>query len=111
MDRYRTGVSVRKPLVVREVLAMKLWLLRPVEDDPLWEPWYDKTFGFVIRAETESEARELAQRDAGDEIGFVSFSSEKMNGDPAWLSAEHSTCTELTANGVSSVMIQDFRSA
>lgn len=37
---------------------MKLWLLRPVvgldENDNPWWPWYDKAFGFVVRAETEA---------------------------------------------------------
>lgn len=31
---------------------MKLWLLRPIETEGpnLWDPWYDKAFGFVVRA-------------------------------------------------------------
>ena len=36
---------------------MRLWLLRPqeglIEGDNPWDPWYDKAFGFVVRAETE----------------------------------------------------------
>jgi hypothetical protein len=50
---------------------MTLWLLRPVEnlpiDDNPWDPWYDKAFGFVILAETEADARALADKNAGDE--------------------------------------------
>jgi hypothetical protein len=37
---------------------VRLWLLRPVESgSAFWEPWYDKAFGFVVRAETEEDAR------------------------------------------------------
>lgn len=42
---------------------MKLWLLRPIDPHGgLWDPWFDKIFGFVVRAETETEARTLADR-------------------------------------------------
>lgn len=49
---------------------MKLWILRPVEeldDDNPWDPIYDKTFGFVIRAETEDQARSIAHSNGRDE--------------------------------------------
>ena len=46
---------------------MKLWILRPIEGSPYWEPWYDKAFGFVVRAKDEKEARMIAYRDQGDE--------------------------------------------
>jgi len=45
---------------------MNLWLLRPSSNLPddraknPWIPWYDKCFGMVIRAETEEDARKLA---------------------------------------------------
>jgi len=55
---------------------MKLWLLRPrvLEDtfDP-WEPWYDKAFGFVVRAETEKDARQMAQERAGIEVDLREY--------------------------------------
>jgi len=51
---------------------MPLWLLRPREDLPVednpWEPWYDKAFGFVVRAKTEAIARQLANADGGAEV-------------------------------------------
>ncbi len=75
---------------------MKLWLLRPVDD---WEPWYDKAFGFVVRAETEGRARELASADAGNEGAGV------------WLNADETTCEELSDDGPEAVVIQDFKSA
>ena len=83
---------------------MKLWLLRPIENtllDP-WEPWYDKAFGFVVRAETEADARRLAGEQAGDE------KSKNLN---PWTDDDYSTCEELTAEGEAEVMIQDFHSA
>ncbi len=50
---------------------MKLWLLRPnknlSENDNPWKPWYDKAFSFVVRAETEEDARKLAHKNAGSE--------------------------------------------
>lgn len=84
---------------------MKLWLLRPVDglanhDNP-WNPWYDKAFGSVIRAETETEARALAKAAAGD---------ENRKGEP-WLDAKYSTCVELTAEGPAEVVMEDFYSA
>lgn len=83
---------------------MKLWILRPIDGDKLWEPWYDKAFGFVVRAKTEEEARKLAQSCGGDEIGW--------NDDfPAWTSSKHSTCEELNASGDAGVIIRDYSSA
>ena len=50
---------------------MKLWLLRPIDDlseqdDPWWNR-QEKVHGFVIRAETEQQAREIVHQNAGDE--------------------------------------------
>lgn len=92
---------------------MKLWLLQPLNglppsDDP-WEPWYDKAFGFVVRAETEEEARKLANDDGGDETGPYSQKVYRTGGNP-WLDPKYSSCEELTADGASGVVIRDFRS-
>ena len=62
----------------------KLWILRPVkeikdrEKDNPWNPWFDRAFGFVVRAKTETEARELAHSQAGDENGTV-FLPQRVN--------------------------------
>jgi hypothetical protein len=86
---------------------MKIWILLPREDleknDNPWEPWYDKAFGFIIRAETEKEAREKADEDAGDE----------NRGDTRhpWLEKKYSSCEELSQDGESMVIIRDFASA
>lgn len=85
---------------------MKLWLLYPQTayrgEKFLWEPWYDKSFGFVIRAETEEDARRIAQENGGDEI------YENM---PAWIDPHYSVCEELLAEGDPGLILQDFASA
>ena len=77
---------------------MKLWLLLRKPGDKLWEPWYDKAFGFVIRAEDEAGARSLAVSECGDERGA------------AW-GPDHSTCEELSADGGEEIVMRDFASA
>jgi hypothetical protein len=78
---------------------VKLYLLRPVTNDPLWKPWYDKSFGFVVRAPSEAIARSIAAGKAGDE------------GEEAWASEEHSLCVELSGKGPAELVIQDFHAA
>ena len=75
---------------------MKLWLLKPYED---WEPWFDKAFGFVIRAETEEAARAIASENAGDEGGTP------------WLLSSHTSCVELLPEGESGLVLRDFAAA
>lgn len=84
---------------------MRLWLLRPLKrgdpnDDPYewgpWSPWFDKTFGFVVRAENEQEARQIASHHSD---------RETTN---AWLYADFSSCVELTdEEGPAGVILQD----
>jgi hypothetical protein len=85
---------------------MKLWLLRPAAEfedgNNPWNPWYDKSFGFVIRAETESEARELAHANAGGEVFEWSNS---------WKDAKYSTCVELSSEGPAEVVMEDYHAA
>ena len=94
---------------------MKLWILKPVDnltkgDDP-WEPWYDKAFGFVVRAETEDEAREFAHAEAGDENRGEFLSTKTANTNQPWKDAKYSTCAELTAEGGAGIVMQDFHAA
>ncbi len=86
---------------------MKLWILRPVDGDAFWEPWYDKCFGFIVRAETETKARALAQTCGGDEKRDHPYPKTR----PAWTSPKHSTCTELMPEGVTEVVMNDFHAA
>ncbi len=78
---------------------MKLWILRPIKEHALWTPWYDKAFGFVVRAKTEKDARTFAAQQAGDE------------GSKAWLEPSFSTCEELRLKGDAGVVIIDFAAA
>ncbi len=107
---------------------MKLWLLRPNEDlnkdDNPWDPWYDKCFGFVIKAGSVASARVIADGNAGDE-NRGEFQGQKTADTIApWLSDQYSTCEELlpstaplqmrrkplSDNG-SGIVITDFRSS
>lgn len=79
---------------------MKLWILRPIdENDSPWEPWYDKAFGFVVRAENVEKARQIAAIWSGRE------------GEEAWTNPYLSTCNELTQIGDEDMIIRNFRRA
>ena len=85
---------------------MKLWLLRPAEglekgDNP-WEPWFDKCFGMVVRAESKERARKIAQDHAAD---------EKIEETIPWRDEKYSICAELQQEGEVGVIIEDFASA
>lgn len=81
---------------------MKLFLLKAKDHSALAsgkDPWrgrYDMNYGFVVRAETESQARDLAAKKAGDETPI------------AWLGAEFSTCIELLPDGQPEIVLYDF---
>lgn len=79
---------------------MKLWILESIEHCPLPDPWnfpYDVAIGFVVRAETEQQARELATSQAGDE------------GKKAWLDPKYTTCKSLSSVGDPEVILRDFK--
>ena len=77
---------------------MKLWILQPVNSgDAMFR--YDCAYGFVIRAESEKEAREMAAKQSGDEGGST------------WRDPALTTCVELKAEGEAGVMIRDFLAA
>jgi len=106
---------------------MKLWLLRAREDLPErekkgdsekavnpWEPWYDKAFGFVVRAESADQARRIVTDARGDypEDEGPGYEVDDYSGDPdAWLSPEFSTCVELPADGEPGIIIRDHHAA
>ena len=78
---------------------MKLWIVRARDGHDVWNPWYDKAFGFVVRAGTEEEARTLASFVHGAE------------GREPWLDATASTCEELTGDGAAEVVMADVHNA
>lgn len=75
---------------------MNLYLLLPVRD---WEPWYDKNFGFVVRADCEDTARRIASKEASDE------------GADVWLNSGLTTCEPINGVGEHCVVIRNHRSA
>lgn len=75
---------------------MKAWLLRPMNDEAgPWSEFFDRIFGFVVRAENESHARSLAAEQAGDE------------GPDAWLCPHHSVCVDISGDGPAGVILFD----
>ena len=90
---------------------MRLWLLRPIEENSeAWSPWYNKSFGFVIRAKTEERAREIANNAGGDETGKINNDIYRVGGD-LWLDSKQSTCIKLNNIGEEELIIRDFASA
>lgn len=95
--------------------TMKLWLLRPMEklpgNDNPWEPWYDKAFGFVVRAETEAEARDMGHAEAGDENRGEFLRQQIADTREPWKDSKYSTCVELLPEGFAEVVMLDFARA
>jgi hypothetical protein len=80
-----------------------LWVLNPIRNSPKgdpWTPWYDTAHGFVVRAESERNARILANRLAGDEASLYP---------DVWLDPEFTSCRLLTGVGEEEVVMRDFR--
>lgn len=94
---------------------MKLWILKPREDlslnDDPWEPWYDKAFGFVVRAESAEDARQMAHDEAGDENRGEFLKNRTANTKTPWLDPNYSTCEELSNEGEAGIVILDFAAA
>jgi hypothetical protein len=73
---------------------MKLWLIETIQDCG-----YDVANAFVVRAETEKEARKFASKGRGDE------------GEKHWLDESKSTCVQLSAGkGPLGIILRDFTS-
>jgi hypothetical protein len=97
---------------------MKIWHLYPqkdIEGNNPWDPWYDKAFAFVIRAETEIEARAIANHRGGDETGPIELFNHlgkisQYGGDP-WLDSRYSVCEELLPEGEEGLIVRNFASA
>jgi len=81
---------------------MKLFLITPIDADAAKthsnkSPWgYDCSYGVVVRAKDEQQARLLAASVAGDE------------GTNTWLDPELTSCSPLKATGPAGVVLQDF---
>lgn len=88
---------------------MKLWILKPAKDfavclPRVGDPWgncWDCYLGFVVRAETELDARKIAsQARGGDESRAVNV----------WLDEKYTICGELLASGDPGIVMSDFNS-
>lgn len=94
---------------------MKLWLLRPVgwdghhwvhrDREHPWGDWSDRVGGFVVRAETERAARELAAEDAGEEQFAVPVHLRVKRIPSPWQDSELTSCIELTPDGPAGVVM------
>ena len=62
-----------------------------------WSAYWDAVFGFVVRAETEEQARSLVVGCGGNE--------EMSN---PWTDPLQSDCTVLTGDGEAMVIMRDF---
>jgi len=86
---------------------MRIWLLRPSDEaaNVDWWPTYDSMYGFVVAAETEGEARELAQAGGGDETNRP-FGVERS----VWTNPAYTTCEVLDPSQYSepTIIISDF---
>ena len=79
---------------------MRLYLLKPINPNaPPFDPWWDKSFGFVVRAKSEQDAREYAAKERGDE------------GADTWRDPALTSCEVLPARGEAGVILTDFRNA
>lgn len=72
---------------------MKLFLLKRVD---MTYGYYDQFYGFVIRAENEEKARELASKESADE-GLL-----------FWKDRSLTICEELLPDGPEDILIRDF---
>lgn len=88
---------------------MQLWIIRPVENLPEQnDPWFEKydiALGFVVRAESEGQARILADRFAGSNDGTFHNGYRWVN---PWLETDYSTCEPLSHEGEEGVIIMDY---
>jgi hypothetical protein len=83
---------------------MKLWELRPLDGRREWSPWYDKAFGFVVRAETQEDARKIVA--SAYEQGMQKGPGNE--GPEVWIDPDATSCVELVAEGDPKIIIVDF---
>jgi hypothetical protein len=85
---------------------MKLWKLEPTKRGEQYVA-LDCNNGFVIRAESEQDAREIAEAAAGDER-----SDAVRDGHPGfWIVSKLAKCSELTAEGKAAIVLESFHAA
>lgn len=87
---------------------MKLWKLwanvndNDNDNENPWKPSVGKVSRFIIRAESEERARNVAHRHAGGE-------NQQIANIPApWLSANYSSCIEVKLDGKEEVILSEI---
>ena len=98
---------------------MRLWFLRPragvlARESHPWRPWFDKVFGIVVRAQSEAQARALAQGEAANEgLGIYRTLGYRHEAIAAgvWLDPTYTACDELEAGGPAGILLVDRREA
>jgi len=93
---------------------LKLWMLEPEArfketmgedtDENRWNPWsfiHGCTMKMMVRAYTEEDAREYAQKEAGLE------QDRSPDGTQVWLSPQYTSCTEVMKYGKIGVVMCD----
>ncbi len=87
---------------------MRLWHLLPKKVPKSgvnpWRTVYDCSFGFVVRAKNETDARTFASKEGGDENPRYGKTGDKS----PWLDPGLSSCEPLSALGAPGIIIQDF---
>lgn len=93
-------------------MTTHLYLLRPMKygtmnrddyEESHWDPWFDKCFGTIVRAESPQQAREIAHKAAGDE--------SRYNGVKVWLDDTQTECYKLSNDGPTGLVMKDFHAA
>lgn len=84
---------------------MKLWILErkydlPENDNP-WKQSWDTKSAFIVRAQSAKAARQLAQKQGGDET------RRPENMATPWLDPKYTTCKELTLEGEAAVILDE----
>jgi hypothetical protein len=88
---------------------MNIYVLEPISigKGTPWDPWYDKTFKVIVCAKDETEARELANEEGGNENGHWMGGDEERS---VWKDEKLTIC-EIYEPTESEVIVSDHRSA
>lgn len=80
-------------------MSKNLYLLRAIAtpSSPFYRISYDVHSGFVVRAETEDEARDFANKEVSNEREYG-----------LWLNPVFSTCVQLNPDGEPGVILKDY---
>lgn len=81
---------------------MKLWILKANKKVLDW----DSFDSFVVKAQTERDAREIAQENGATECDIGTGYNIKRG--PFWLESQYSSCKELKPTGKPGIVLGSF---